>query len=206
MALAESSVYITSSCIVHNNKVQRNGHTVFESEQRGLEFLHSAYETLDNHYPKFYKMDALCKLGILTTHALLEGVDKTQYQPEEMGIVLSNKNGSIEADINYFESAKTFPSPSLFVYTLPNIVIGEISIRYGCKGENAFFISEDFNAGWIHFYVTDLMQHQGIKACICGWVDVTGEQYNAGLFLVEKKSGDGINFTAENLNGLYNRV
>src|SRR5690606_18078970 len=116
------------------SKIFRKEELVFQSTATGQAFLNSAYEALDNHYPKFYKMDALCKLGTIAAHVLLETPEKTGYQPEEVGIVLSNKNGSIEADLSYFESAKTFPSPSLFVYTLPNILIGEISIRNGFKG------------------------------------------------------------------------
>lgn len=191
---------ITAVTIVRDNKVYRNGITVFESDATGIPFLNMAYEVLDNNYPKFFKMDALCKLGTIASTVLLKDFDNNSYKPEEVGIVLSNKNGSIEADINYFESSKSFPSPSLFVYTLPNIVIGEISIRNGFKGENAFFISEKFNACWIHFYVNDLMQQHGIKACVCGWADVVDEQYEAIFFLIEKEKENGINFTPENLN------
>lgn len=171
---------------------------VFKSGESS-DFLSSLYEKLDINYPKFFKMDALCKLGIAATHVLLKDFDKAAYQPGELGIVLSNRSGSIEADINYFESSRSYPSPSLFVYTLPNIVIGEISIRYGFKGENAFFISERFDADWMVFYVNNLMQYQGIKACICGWVDVENDEYDARFFLIELGKENGLNFTADNL-------
>jgi hypothetical protein len=202
----ESSVHITSTALIRNNKVWEGETLLFEGDGQGMDFLHSLYENLDINYPKFFKMDALCKSGTAAAHVLLKNFEKEQYKPEEVGIVLSNKNGSIEADINYYESSKTFPSPSLFVYTLPNIVIGEISIRYGFKGENAFFVSEKFNAHWMYFYVNNLMQAHPIKACICGWVDVVDEEYDACLFLVEQKSENGINFTAGNLDILYNRA
>ncbi|GAB3420312.1 hypothetical protein [Niabella aquatica] len=205
MVSEESPVHIISTCLIRNNKVWKEKQLLFEGRERGINFLHSLYEKLDNNYPKFYKMDALCKIGTIAAHVLLQAFDIALYEPEEIGIVLSNKNGSIEADINYFESSKTYPSPALFVYTLPNIVIGEISIRYGFKGENAFFISEKFNADWLYFYVNNLLQYHNIKACICGWVDVADEEYDACLFLVEKKTENGINFTAENLDILYNR-
>lgn len=168
--------------LIQNNTIYKNGAVVFDTNSSGLLFLQEAYETLDNEYPKFYKMDALCKLGTIATNVLLQHFDKNQYLPEEIGIVLSNQNGSIEADINYLESAKTFPSPSLFVYTLPNIIIGEISIRNGFKGKQAFFISETFDAHWIHFYVSDLMQRHNTNACLCGWVDVINEAYTASFF------------------------
>jgi len=206
MVSEESSVHITSTALIRNNKVWGGETLLFESDGQGMDFFNFLYEKLDINYPKFFKMDALCKSGMAAAHVLLKNFKKDHYRPEEIGIVLSNKNGSIEADINYFESSKTFPSPSLFVYTLPNIVIGEISIRYGFKGENAFFVSEKFNADWMYFYVSNLLQEHHIKACICGWADVANENYDACLFLVEKKSENGVNFTVENLNTLYNRV
>src|SRR3712207_7060242 len=36
--------------------------------------------------------------------------------------------------------AQFFPSPSVFVYTLPNIVTGEIAIRNHYHGETHFFV------------------------------------------------------------------
>jgi hypothetical protein len=66
--------------------------------------------------------------------------------PYATGIVLSNSNASLDADIKYYDSVANIPSPALFVYTLPNIVIGEISIKHSFKGENAFFIFDSFDA------------------------------------------------------------
>ncbi|MCH5599881.1 beta-ketoacyl-[acyl-carrier-protein] synthase family protein [Niabella ginsengisoli] len=180
--MQHTELYITESVSVLNRTVVHNDKVLLEAEEHTEDFFQFLYDRLNIDYPKFFKMDALCKLGTAAAHVLLRHFKKEEYLPEEVGIVLSNNSGSIEADINYYESSKTFPSPSLFVYTLPNIVIGEISIRYGFKGENAFFISEKFDAQWIYFYVNNLMQNQNIKCCICGWVDVKDEQYNARLF------------------------
>lgn len=196
---------ITSSVIIRNQKILRNGTIVFESEAIGNEFLREAYEDgLKIDYPKFYKMDVLGKLGIIATDVLLKDFDFTKYAPEEIGIVLSNKNASIEADVNYYESAKSYPSPALFVYTLPNIVIGEISIRYKFKAENAFFISENFDADWLHFYVNDLMQNHRLKACICGRVESVNGEHDLCLFLIESQPNKKeVTFTTENLNEIY---
>ncbi|WP_162817811.1 hypothetical protein U0035_13750 [Niabella yanshanensis] len=199
MSLKHQETYISGGVCIRNRTIQSGDHVVFMSDGSS-DLFSSLYEKLEIDYPRFFKMDALCKLGIAATHILLKDFDTTAYQPGELGIVLSNRSGSIEADINYFESSKSFPSPSLFVYTLPNIVIGEISIRYGFKGENAFFISEQFDADWMVFYVNNLMQYQGIKACICGWVDVENDEYDARFFLIERGKENGLNFTADNLH------
>jgi hypothetical protein len=146
-------------------------------------------------------MDNLSKLGWLATEVLLQNsFDRGKYKPEDIGIVLSNAHASLDTDIKYYESTRTMASPALFVYTLPNIVIGEISIRNHFKGENAFFITEDFDAGFIEQYVSNLIKNNILQCCICGWVDVLGNQYKATLFLIEQeKSANSVNFTKENL-------
>jgi hypothetical protein len=150
-------------------------------------FLLSAYQHFGFQYPKFYKMDHLSKLGWLAAELLLsKGFDPGNYQPEDIAVVLSNSNASLDTDYKYMETVKEIPSPAVFVYTLPNIMIGEICIRHKFKGENAFFVFESFDAGFIHEYVRDLMEHGTARACICGWVDVLGTEYKAVLFLVEK--------------------
>jgi hypothetical protein len=197
--------YITSYVIIRNGNILRNEKIVFTSPHEGSEFLREAYEDgLKINYPRFYKMDELGKSGIIAADELLKEFDFKKYLPEEIGIVLSNKNASIEADIHYFETIQNFPSPALFVYTLPNIVIGEISIRYNFKGENAFFVSDRFDVEWIYFYVNDLIQHQKIKTCVCGWIEVVNGDPDVCLFLVETETNENaLTFTPENLNKIY---
>ena len=198
--------YITASCIISNEVVYKNELQVFENKTTELaEFLISIYRHLNGQYPKFYKMDSLSKLGWLANEILLQAsFNKEKYKPDEVGIVLSNTNSSLDTDIRYYDTTKTMASPALFVYTLPNIVIGEISIRHQFKGENAFFIFDNFNAEFIEQYVSNLINNNILQCCICGWVDVLNNNYNATLFLIEKdKSINSVNFTKENLNKIY---
>lgn len=197
--------YITSSCIIAGQVIYKNGQPVFKCPAtEPSEFLVSAYRHFALQYPKFHKMDNLAKLGWLANEVLLDGFDKEKYKPEDVGIVLSNASSSLDTDIKYYETVKSIPSPALFVYTLPNIVIGEISIRHQFKGENAFFIFNEFNAGFIEQYVSDLVNNNILQACICGWVEILGDSYKAALFLVEKdKTADSVIFTEENLNNIY---
>lgn len=204
----QDSNYITSAVVLRNGVIVKDGAIVFRHPEQGAAFLQAAYELLGIDYPRFYKMDLLSKTGTVAVDMLLkEYACSGGYRPEETGMVLSNRNASIEADVQYLEASKAYPSPALFVYTLPNIVIGEVSIRYKFKGENAFFISESFDAGWTHWYVTDLMKRGLLKACICGWIDVIGEQPDACLFLVEQDpaTAGSSAFTTENLDRIYNK-
>ena len=201
--LAEN--YITGSCKIQSGAVFKDGEKLFENKEADLSgFLLSVYQHFQLNYPKFYKMDNLSKLGWLTAEILLKDFEKGNYQPEEIGLVLANSNSSLDNDIKYFESLKEFASPSLFVYTLPNIVIGEICIRNHFKGEHAFFIQDTFDAGFIAQQVNYMLDHNILKACICGWVEVLEQDYKAVLFLVEKKQ-DVTLLSAENMDRIFNK-
>jgi hypothetical protein len=197
--------YITASCVISDNLISINGLAVplpgsaptgsapgltptpAPASPDPAAFLLSAYQHFGFQYPKFYKMDHLSKLAWLAAELLLsKGFSPDLYQPEDIAVVLSNSNASLDTDYKYMETVKEIPSPAVFVYTLPNIMIGEICIRHKFKGENAFFVFESFDAGFIHQYVHDLMENTMARACICGWVDVLGAEYKAVLFLVEK--------------------
>ena len=201
-----ANIYITASCTIRESNIYKNEELVFTGSTSNLsEFLVMAYRHFALEYPKFYKMDTLSKLGWLANEVLLQdSFDSTKYSPGDIGIVLSNANASLDTDIKYYDTTKTFASPALFVYTLPNIVIGEISIRHQFKGENAFFIFDRFDAGFIEQYVSNLVNNNILQCCICGWVDVLDDQYDATLFLIEKdKTANSVNFTKENLNRIY---
>lgn len=152
-------------------------------------------------------MDNLSKLGWLASEILLkDSFQSENYNPEDIGIVLANSNSSLDTDLKYFESTKDFASPSLFVYTLPNIVMGEICIRNKFKGENAFFVQEKFDANFVEQYVNNLVNNNILQACICGWIDVVKEDYQAMLFLVEKKSSsDSVLFKTENIEKIISK-
>lgn len=181
----------------------KDGKLLFEAKGNSLpEFLVAAYKHAGFNYPKFYKMDNLSRLGWLAAEWLLKNSFlPALYGPADTGIVLANASASLDTDIKYFESTREMASPALFVYTLPNIVTGEICIRHHFKGENAFFIFADFDAVFIQQYVSNLINSNILQSCICGWVEVLGDDYKAVLYLVEK-SGT-VPFTTENINKIY---
>ena len=199
--------FITSSSGISNGFVQKDGKLLFESAvPEGAAFLLSVYQHFGFNYPKFYKMDNLAKLGWLAAELLLkDNFKKENYQAERVGLVLANKNSSLDDDLKYWESVKDIASPSLFVYTLPNIVIGEICIRNGFKGEHTFYIQEKFDANFIVQQVNYLLGNDILDACICGWVDFMEKDFKAVLFLVEKKAiGAVLDFAADNIESIFN--
>jgi len=200
----QTDLYISSSCLISPNKVFQNGRLVFEHPGSAASFLDETYAHLEMPYPKFHKMDALCKLGLLATEILLKETDhENKYGETETGLVLCNAHASLDVDLKFAKTIHSGASPALFVYTLPNIVIGEISIRHHFKGENAFFVFKRFDGNFIAEYVSGLFENHLIKNCICGWVDILKEDYRALLFLVETDSpGKAISFTTEQMNQL----
>ncbi|MFT3826151.1 MAG: hypothetical protein QM731_19670 [Chitinophagaceae bacterium] len=203
--MAKEEVYITDSCVISNKTVYHNGIAVFTGEEPSLpDLLLAAYKHFAIEYPKFYKMDTLSKLGFLATEILLKDGAVQQYAPEEKGIVLTNASASLDTDLKYFATVQEIASPALFVYTLPNIVIGEICIRNNFKGENGFFVFKQFDATFIQQYISNLFASGGLKACIGGWTEVLDDAYKTVLFLVQKEQrGQAIPFSTENINHIY---
>lgn len=151
-------------------------------------------------------MDDLGKLGILASELILKN---HVIQGNKTAIILSNKSSSLQTDRNYLKSLESFPSPSLFVYTLPNIVTGEICIRHKITGENAFFIEPEFNADLLYNYTESVLIHS--EAALCGWIENENNHYEAFLYFVEKgsettqKNSTFIGHSAEQINNLYNQ-
>jgi 3-oxoacyl-(acyl-carrier-protein) synthase len=170
-----------------------NGSIVFKKEAVDpTEFLKSSYRELKISYPKFFKMDNLCKLAFLSAEVLLKDAGlSTRYSPEETGMIIQNSSSSLETDEKHQESISDrgnyFPSPSVFVYTLPNIMTGEIAIRHKIKGENAVFISGKPNSHAIYQFVDELFASKRVSCCITGWVEAYHDRLSSCLMLVENE-------------------
>jgi hypothetical protein len=200
--------YITGFCSIENGIVAKDDAIIFKHQGNLSALLLAAYQHLQLAYPKFYKMDNLSKLGWLAAEFLLkDSFDKEEYQPEDAGVILANANSSLDNDIKYWESIKEVASPSLFVYTLPNIVIGEICIRNHFKGEQALYIQPEFDAEFIAQQIDYLLDKNILQTCICGWVDVFEQDYKAVLFLVEmRKTDKSVDFSAEKMSNIFNKA
>ncbi len=105
--------------------------------------LHDFFKQLDIEYPKFHKMDILSKKAFLLTEYLLQD---QKIDASRTGIFIWNQKSSLESDLKHLENiTHDFENPANFVYTLPNIAIGEIAIRHKITGETGFFITSEFS-------------------------------------------------------------
>jgi hypothetical protein len=205
--------FISDYCVIRNQQVVVNDHTVYTHANAGGfgEFTTALYQHSAIQYPKFYKMDNLSKLGFLSVELLLRDKDILQkYKGYEVGIMLMNASSSLDIDRHHQDTigdrSNYFPSPSVFVYTLPNIVIGEISIRHKLNGEGTFFIHEKFNPSFIVSYIKQLFVAGIIQCCIAGWVETEGNNYESAVYFVEKtdRPNAGIaNFEPSTMQEIY---
>ena len=196
-------LYIQGYCKIKLNSILLNGNLFFESDDEDISsFLKSAYKKTNIKYSKFFKMDSLSKLAFLGTELIL----KDEIPSNKMALVFSNNASSLDTDRKHQDSIDDadnfYPSPAIFVYTLPNIGIGEISIRHQLKSENAFFIFEKYNATFHHTYETSLIENKKAEAVLAGWVNVDENDCDAFLYVVSEKGT--IEHTIENLLKLYN--
>lgn len=163
-------------------------------EQEGQEhhsLLTSLYKQMIGNYPKFYKMDGLSRLGFVASEILLNAEkgdtdverreEKGERLLEERAIIFFNHSSSIASDRNYKESINDkdnyFPSPSIFVYTLPNIVTGEIAIRNHFHGETSFFILPDKDERLMEEILQASCRDDQSKSFQTGWIDYEDERH-----------------------------
>lgn len=179
-----------------------NGKLVYDTAGEENPFK-SAYQQLGVDYPKFYKMDVLSKMAFIGTEILLPFFPKDANLENDLQLIFANSSASQNTDnlfVESYEQLKT-PSPSLFVYTLPNIVTGELCIRHKWYGENCFFVEEAFNP--LHFSEwSQIALNKGNNACLCAWVEAkTNGEQECFLFLLTN-SEDGENSIERELSTL----
>jgi hypothetical protein len=199
--------HIQSYITIQNNEMVLNGTSVFKIEPTNFaDFAKQAYRNFDIQYPKFFKMDALSKLAFLGAELLLSPITSSEEE-NNIALVLANKSSSLDTDVKYQESISDkenyYPSPAVFVYTLPNICLGEISIRHQLKSENSFFIFDAFNTEFMSNYSNILLDSNKADVVLCGWVEFFNDDYKAFLCTISK--GENTKYTNETINTLYNK-
>ena len=176
----------TDICTIEHSKIILNNEIVFETSSENFsDFAKEAYKSLELNYPKFHKMDNLSKLAFLASEMILKNDDHSKT-----ALVFANKSSSLDTDFKYQESINSkeiyFPSPAVFVYTLPNICVGEISIKHKMQTENAFFVLEELDEEFINNYAEQILQSGKAEKVLCGWVELYQESYQAFVYLLNK--------------------
>ena len=138
-------------------------------------------------YPKFHKMDDMSKLGLVANEFLLSDINFEQWNDDATGIFLQTENGCLTTDIEHQETiSKNAVSPAVFVYTLPSIVIGEITIKNKWFGESALFVDECSKLTNLVAYCRGMFHDNKVEKAIVGFIDAYNNNYIAKFAVVEK--------------------
>ena len=160
--------------------VEVSGSTLATSA-RGAALLTELYRTYVNDYPKYFKMDEPTKLGFLATELLLRAEGDRHEDSCDRAVIVFGRSGSIVSDRRFQASLDGddgfFPSPSVFVYTLPNMVAGEIALRNHYHGETAYYALDRYDPTLIGSVVEATFADGSVGSIISGWVDYADEQH-----------------------------
>jgi len=152
------------------------------------------YRSLQLDYPKFFKMDGLSKLGFLAAEMIFKDAENRFEPSENTAVICFNRASSLDIDTQYQATIRDndnyFPSPSLFVYTLPNIVTGEIAIRNKFLSETFCYICKDFDTGQIVGMVRNAFCNKTTTAALVAWIEHFEEQREVLMLLVENEQSE----------------
>lgn len=195
--MADDAYYKAMFCRKHSVMITPHSISVddvdIETEGRGKEMLTNFYKKRIGGYAKFYKMDGLSRLGFIASELLLQSEDAERFKEREnRATILFNHSSSVDSDRKYMESIADaenyFPSPSVFVYTLPNIVTGEIAMRNKYYGETSFYILPDKNEKLMQTILQTAFSDPKTTSIIGGWIDYVDDgNFVADIGIYEKE-------------------
>ena len=187
------TISVISECEITDNAVVLNGQTIVTRAEQSDTWLADIYRHIGMAYPKFFKMDNLCKAGTLAAELLLKDVDfdRETVKPD-WAVILMNSASSLDDDRHYQTTIQDadnyYPSPAVFVYTLANIVTGEIAIRHKIGGESSFYVLPTFSSELMEKTVEQCFAtNPELTHIICGWVDYDDGRCDVRMTLIELK-------------------
>lgn len=193
-----SYVRLTNELVKVDGKlvdIEGEGQITNNEKNNEKEWLHKIYKHIGFQYPKFFKMDNLCKLGFLSTELLLKGEEREE-KSTDWSILLFNSSSSLDDDKQYQltiqDEGNYYPSPSVFVYTLSNIVTGEIAIRHKFCGESCTYILPKYDAECIYEVGMMNLSVRPKGEIVIGWVDYLDGKADALLFHVNNQEENSL--------------
>jgi hypothetical protein len=148
---------------------------------------------------RFARMDLMSRLGLMAVELLDAGLESLPVdRRDRIGICLETCAGSLATDLRFLQT----PRASLFAYTLPSTVIGEICIRYHLRGPVLCLLTAGRSSPSALVEAVHWLERDDAEACLC----LVGEavdpevvavwpeglplpQWHAGALLVGKAGG-----------------
>ena len=189
----QPSISVISQCDITDDAVVLNGQTIISRNADSNTWLADIYRHIGMAYPKLFKMDNLCKAGTLAAELLLKDVDfdRETVKPD-WAVVLMNSASSLDDDRHYQTTIQDadnyYPSPAVFVYTLANIITGEIAIRHKIGGESSFYVVPAFSPEQMDTMVSQCFSaNPELTHIICGWADYDDGKCNVSMKVYKLK-------------------
>ena len=143
-------------------------------ESRGSALITEIFKKYLADGSRFFKMDLYSRLAYVGTSLLakdsLEGSD-----PEDRALIVFTQNGSVLADRKHLSTFSNpdefYPSPAVFINTLPNVVLGEIAVKNSIKGETTLVLLPRRDEAAIDKVIEATVSATRPAVLICGWVD-----------------------------------
>ena len=134
---------------------------------------------------RFLRMDLMCRLGFMAAELLAVNFDAmTDARRDRLGVCVESFTGSLDTDIRFAQT----PRPSIFAYTLPSTVIGEICIRYRLKGPVLSLISPDSNGANALAEAAEWLRHDGAEMVMCLGIEAMNRSTANSISLPENLS------------------
>ncbi len=123
---------------------------------------------------RFFKMDLYSRLAYVGTTLLAKDALEDAGS-EDRALVIFTQNGSVLADRKHLSTFshpdEFFPSPAVFINTLPNVVLGEIAVKNSIKGETTLVLLPDRDETAMQRIIEATVAATRPSVLICGWVD-----------------------------------
>lgn len=150
------------------------------------EALRTAYQAMAMDYPKFHKMDRAAKLAVLVAEPVLRVARERGADLAEATAVLAlSRSGSGSSDVDHWRVRQDtgLASPAVFVYTLPNIGVGEITIRHGIHGPSLCLMTEGPDSPESVMAARLLRRDPRVRWLVCLWSDIFADHFEAQAVL-----------------------
>lgn len=191
-------IFVKAYVSISDDQVLVNGEPLTIQSEEGKSWLANIYYSAGFQVPKFFKMDNLCKAGFLGAELLMSQLGMVPEEPKkDWSVILMSHSGSLDDDTIYQQTIQTadnyFPSPAVFVYTLSNIVTGEIAIRHKIMGESSCFIAEKYTPATACDLATNgFLPEKGIRNQIFGWCEYMDGHVDVRLFALSLDEQDSL--------------
>lgn len=135
----------------------------------------------DRACDRFGRLDPLSKYVLIAVEMLDLRLPSEGDPYEDMAIILGTGYGSISVDMDFYHTVTEGggPSPKLFTYTLPNVAMAEVAIRYQIQGMNLCLMAGPQSGLLALWRGVKLLEQGELESCVCIGAD----------FLIEKALG-----------------